>query len=360
MPIVPIHGHEALRARLSESLAAGRLPQSLLFHGEAGVGKQRLALWLAAALVCEGETPPCGACRQCRMASALTHPDILWVFPRPRLKDSDPSLDDVKGDLVEAVLERAASSGLYPPPSGSEGIYIPTIRMVVRTASVTPALARRKVVIVGDAERMVSQEGSDQAANAFLKLLEEPPPDSWLVLTSSTPGALLPTIRSRVVAIRVAPLPSSAVRAWLHEASVEQALKGGSLPSGVEDRVALAAGAPGRLLGTHESAKAIAAAHHLLLAIESRNPQDGAKAALAQGSFGARGGFSDVLEALERELHGRLREAVGRGDDARARAAARAVEHVQDAKQLAIGNVNPQLITASLLADLQAELTAAR
>ena len=58
--------------------------------------------------------------------------------------------------------------------------------------------------MIGDAERMVAQEGSDQAANAFLKLLEEPPADTTLILTSSEPGALLPTIRSRSVSVRVA------------------------------------------------------------------------------------------------------------------------------------------------------------
>src|SRR5439155_14582105 len=121
---------------------------------------------------------------------------------------------------AQAIAERTAKNGLYTPPSGSDGIFVATMRAVVRAAAMSPALAHRKVFVVGDAERMVSQEGSDQAANAFLKLLEEPPADTTLILTSSEPGALLPTIRSRSVAIRVAPLTEAEVRAFLADAVV--------------------------------------------------------------------------------------------------------------------------------------------
>ena len=85
-------------------------------------------------------------------------------------------------------------------------------------------MARRKVFVIGDAERMVAQEGSDQAANAFLKLLEEPPEDTTIILTSSEPGALLPTIRSRVVAVRVPPLSGAEVSAFLADPVVAKQL----------------------------------------------------------------------------------------------------------------------------------------
>jgi DNA polymerase-3 subunit delta' len=357
MPIVPLHGHDALRSRLLQALGLGTLPQSLLLHGDPGVGKQRLALWLANALVCENPAPPCGTCRQCRMAGELTHPDVSWVFPRPRLRDSDASPDEVKADLIDATLARAKAKGLYPPPSGSEGIFVPTIRMLVRAAGITPALARRKVIIVGDAERMVSQEGSDQAANAFLKLLEEPPANTYLILTSSTPGALLPTIRSRVVAVRVAPLPLSRVLEWLAEEDVEAALGDLSLPAGREERAALAAGAPGRLFGSGESAAVFDVARRFLRVAESGDGEGAAHLALSQGSAGARGRFTDVLEAIESQLRSRMRDAITRGDERRAKGAARAVESLEDAKQLAQGNVNPQLIASSVLVGLSEALT---
>jgi DNA polymerase-3 subunit delta' len=133
-----------------------------------------------------------------KLTESVQHPD-LHFFPRPRLKgSSDPDLADIRADMADGIAERLANGGLYEPPGGDEGIFIATIRSIVQTAVLKPAMARRKVFIIGDAERMVSQEGSDQAANAFLKLLEEPPADTTVILTSSEPGALLPTVRSRV------------------------------------------------------------------------------------------------------------------------------------------------------------------
>ena len=109
---------------------------------------------------------PCGTCAIAAGHSA-THPDIHWVFPQPRPKDSDYSPNDAKEDYIEARMARAKAQGVYPPASGSDGIFIGAVRMLLLTASVTPALARRKVIIIGDAERMVSQLGSDRQRNAF-------------------------------------------------------------------------------------------------------------------------------------------------------------------------------------------------
>lgn len=354
MPIVPLHGHAALRDRITNALSRGILPQSLLLHGEGGVGKQRLALWVAQALLCDGPMPPCGHCRHCGYATELTHPDLHWVFPRPKLKDSDPALDDIRADLMEAVRERAAQGGLYAPPPSAEGIYVATTRLLVQLASITPAMARRKVFVVGDADRMSPpQENAEApAANAFLKLLEEPPADTFIILTSSAPGALLPTIRSRVVAVRVAPLAPAEVRDWLGEPSVEGALAKGDLPKGVEERVRLAAGAPGRLLAAQETTVAANAAQRMLEVALAGDRAKSLRLSMAQGMSGARGTFSDILDALTAALHQRARLAVERHDDRAARNAARAVATVEESKLLAGGNVNPQLVTASLLADL--------
>ena len=358
MTLLPLHGHDSLRARLGDAVSRGTLPQSILLHGEAGIGKQRLALWLAQLLLCEGEAPPCGACRHCRYALALTHPDLMWVFPRPRLKDGDASLEDVRHDLATAAAERVAAHGLYAAPPGNEGIFVPMIRLLVQQASITPAMARRKVFVVGDCNRMVPQEGADQAANAFLKLLEEPPADTFLVLTTSAPGSLLPTIRSRVVSLRVAPLPESAVRGWISTDEVKSALDRADVAAGSDARVRLAAGAPGRLLASASTASAAESARRLLEVAESGDRARALRVALAQGASGARGAFSDVLEALTVALHDRARAAVRAADERTARNAARAVALVEECKLMAGGNVNPQLITASLLESLTRTLSA--
>jgi DNA polymerase-3 subunit delta' len=356
-PLVPLVGHRNLQAQLKHAFRASALPQSLLLHGPQGIGKQRLGLWIAQMLLCEHEDSPCGACRACRYVLELGHPDLIWTFPRPRLKDSDADADDVKSDYVDAVLARIAASGLYEPPSGSEGIYVATIRFLVQRATTTPAMARRKVFVVGDADRMVSQEGSDQAANAFLKLLEEPPANTFIVLTSSAPGALLPTIRSRVVAVRVPLVSDDEVREFIDHPIVSKALEKGDLPAGIEERVRLASGAPGKLFMKIGQSAATETARRFVTAALTRDRAAQRSLALSQGGTGARGHFSVVLDALTFELAERARHAASRGDEAVALAASKAIAHVEASKQLTSTNVNPQLIADALLRGLAQTLS---
>jgi DNA polymerase III subunit delta' len=355
VPIIDLYGHEVLRQRLVESVDAGTLPASLLFQGPRGVGKQRLALWLAQRLLCTGENPPCDKCKACRYVRELTHPDLHWVFPRPRLKDANPDLDEVRDDYAEATAERVEQSGLYPAPSGSEGIFVATVRSLVLRAAMSPAMGTRKIIIVGDAERMVPQEGAEMAANAFLKLLEEPPADTTIILTSSEPGALLPTIKSRVASVRVPLVADAAVRAFVEEPAVKKFLDTESRGS-VNERVRLAGGAPGRLLTRRDAAKATVAARKIIDAATSRRRAVHYSAALAQGSAGARGAFADTLDALVDLLGERARDALHRKDHAAAAAASTAVDAVLRAQTRATGNVNPQAITAKLIRELSSTL----
>jgi DNA polymerase-3 subunit delta' len=347
---MPLYGHTALRERLIDAVRRNVLPASLLLHGPRGVGKQQIALWLARALVCENEdSAPCGTCRSCRMAAQLQHPDLHWFFPRPRHKDSDPDPAEVREDMAEAIRERLENNGLYEPPGGDVALYIATVRAIVQIASMSPAMGRRKVFVIGDAERMVAQEGSDQAANAFLKLLEEPPANTTLILTSSEAGALLPTIRSRTVAVRVAPLAEADVRAFLADETAKNHL---DVPRDSAELVRLAAGAPGRLVAREAWEAALNSARRLLEA--ARSPDRGARmrVALSQGASGARGKYAETLEALSVLLHDRSAAAALRGDDVGSFGAARAMEAVEATKELADGNVNPQLLTASLLQEI--------
>jgi DNA polymerase-3 subunit delta' len=277
------------------------------------------------------------------------HPDLHWVFPRPRLKDADASPADITRDLAEAIAERVQDGLLYPPAVGTDGIYVATVRSLVDTASMSPAIARRKVIVVGGAERMVPQEGADFAANAFLKLLEEPPADTTIILTSHEPTALLPTIRSRVIAVRVPPLGDDDVRTFLRHPRVVAWFARAGVKSSESDLVASAAGAPGALLGGAPAATATDTARALLAATDRT---EWYRLALRQGSAGARGAFADTLEAMVVLLHARARDAAHHADEHAARRAAEGVRAVEAAKLQASGNVNPQLITASLLRTL--------
>ncbi|MDQ3997666.1 MAG: hypothetical protein M3303_11710 [Gemmatimonadota bacterium] len=349
MSIVPLFGHEALRQRLRDAVARGRLPGSILLHGRRGVGKQRLALWLGQLLLCSaaGERP-CGVCQHCRYSLALVHPDLHWYFPRPRLKDADPDPETVQDDYREAIAERVEQRGLYPPADGTEAIFVAAVRALLHQAVLSPALARRKVFVVGDAERMVPQEGADQAANAFLKLLEEPPANTTLVLTSSEPGALLPTVRSRVVAIRVAPVSEPAMRQFIADPFVTTALAANGAPTSADERLRLAQGAPSALLAAPGLREALDQAGRLLAAAVRGDTAERLRLAFVQGSSRARGSFAQMLDALTVLLHQRVEDAVRDGDP-RAAGAARAMESVERAKAMAAGNVNPQLVSAAMM-----------
>ena len=356
MPIVPLFGHADLQSRLHDAVRRGALPASILLEGPRGVGKQRLALWLGQLLLCRAPEAPCGQCQSCRFVTELKHPDLHWYFPRPRLKDSDADLGDVREDYAAAIAERADAGGLYEPPSGSEGIYVATVRALVQEAAVSPAIGPRKVFIIGDAERMVPQEGSEQAANAFLKLLEEPPSDTTVILTSSEAGALLPTIRSRVASFRVKPLRTAEVECFLADEQVRKRLKGEStLPAEPQERARFAGGAPGRLLTGAAWAAALDTAYRLIDAATGK-PSARYDAAWQASSSKARGNFADTLDALTVALHARARASVQHRSEKGALGAAKAMDAVELAKERITTNVSPQLITVGLLRDLQEAL----
>jgi DNA polymerase-3 subunit delta' len=210
-----ILGHRRLLALLARAIANDRLPPSLLFAGPSGVGKRRTTVAVAAVINCldprSGDsadpttalvTDACGACASCRRIARGVHPDII---------------------LVE------------PGESGS--IKVEQVREVIEQAAYRPFEARRRVVIVDEADAMMGS-----AQSALLKTLEEPPSASVFVLVSSRPDALLPTVLSRCPRLRFGPLSAPDVAAVLvrdHEydeadAHAAAAEAGGSVARAVE------------------------------------------------------------------------------------------------------------------------------
>jgi DNA polymerase III subunit delta' len=378
MSLLAVEGHRDALDSIATANAAGHLPNSLLIHGPAGVGKQRVALWLAQLLLCEAPTPagPCDACHSCRLAVRLDHPDLHWYFPLPRPKSAGA---DRMGDALEeargAELAARRSEPLRPTvPDGLSGIYLAHVHVLLRAAARRPAMGRRKVFIVGDAEALVPQESSPEAANALLKLLEEPSPDTTLVLTAADPDVLLPTIRSRLLAIRLRPLTEDAVSAFLVE-------HGGATANDARRAARLAQGSIGRALaflpqkGEPGPLEVIRlAARGLLEAALDGSAAPRLAAALAESPAGARGAFSDTLEFLTVWL--RDLAAAGTGADAvimnadstdwlcslaarhpaAAAGAPAAIRDVEATIQLTQLNINPQLALAGLLRDLHRKL----
>jgi DNA polymerase-3 subunit delta' len=325
------------------------------------VGKQRLALWLAQLVFCEAaEEQPCGRCRSCRLVGGLSHADLHWFVPivRPKASDPDKAVDEAAESLAQ-VMEERRGKPQYGAVDGMASHPIASVRLLQRRASLTSVEGGRRVFIIGEADRLVPQESSPEAANALLKLLEEPPQGSLFVLTSVDARRMLPTIRSRAAPLRLQRLSDAEVREYL-SAYREPPLAGREL----EERVALAAGSIGAALGEAEEAgKAYRAAGDLIAAVLSgRGPV--LERVLKQAPYAARGEFTAMLDALADTLseaaRGTLGESVRRPipESLRRRDPERllkAMEHVAEAREAAWGNVNPQI----LLAVLGDELTAA-
>ncbi|HXJ30063.1 MAG TPA: hypothetical protein VNG35_05465 [Gemmatimonadales bacterium] len=315
----------------------------MLLHGPRGVGKQRLGLWLGQLILCENEDrEPCGRCHACRMAENLSHPDLHWFIPlEPSKKagDADKQVELVEGALGEELALRRERP-LYGPISGLANHSVATARLLLRRINLTPAMGKRKVFLIGDAERLIPQQANPEAANALLKALEEPPADTVLILTASEPDKLLPTVLSRVVRTRVLSLPDSVVTSFAQAELAD--LKNQARV------VAQADGCIGRLLAQLPAVGSGWDAAEAFQTALLGSSADRYATALRQAPFQARGGFTDMLDGLVERLR---REAKTGADTARI---AEAIALVLEARERAQGNVNPQLLTAVLSADLAA------
>lgn len=344
MSLTPLYGHEALRERLASAAGNGRLPQALLLTGPEGVGKQRLALWVAQLLLCpDGSGEPCGRCQECRFVLDLAHPDLHWFVPIPRPKAADASkqVEEVRLTLGDVMAERR-ESGRWEPADGTSGHWLASVRLLQRAATLTPFRGARKVLVLGDADRLIVQDANLEAANAVLKLLEEPPADTTIMLTTSAPGALLPTIRSRVVPVRVGRVPDAAVRAYAaRELGAEH-------DPGLGRQVTVADGRIGLLVRPGGGDEAAARRAGTILEAAHAGPDRWAAVALAQPPWGARGEFATTLDALSLELRARMQRSAAAQDVGALGRLLEAADRV-DAVRAAIGtNVNPQLALAGL------------
>jgi DNA polymerase-3 subunit delta' len=209
-------GNEAAVESLRASIAAGRLPHSLILAGPAGAGKYTLALMLAMALECERqprESSPsgqelasfCGICSNCtRIASSvdLAAQVEAAVLAREEMRETDKKETRVLIQPHPDVL-------ILPPDPPQLLIKLGQVRTLIQRAHYLPSEAPRKIFLLTSASMM------KEAANSLLKVLEEPPDTVHIFILAENPGELLPTIRSRCASVRLGPLPVEEIEALL-------------------------------------------------------------------------------------------------------------------------------------------------
>jgi len=174
MSLLDCFGQERAQERLQKYLQSERVPHGMIFHGPEGVGKHLLARRFAQLLLCEnrqegGPIDSCGQCHDCKLVKSGTHPDL---------------------HLVDKTLIRHAKQGR---DRAMISLPIDVIReFVIEPAGIQPSRGRARIFIIDGVEQM-----NPATQNALLKTLEEPPAQTYLILVTSQPDRLLPTVLSR-------------------------------------------------------------------------------------------------------------------------------------------------------------------
>jgi DNA polymerase III delta' subunit len=204
-----------------DSMILGRAPHAVLFTGPGSVGKTTLAMDLAAGLLCNDPDPgarPCRDCRGCRQVASGNHPDLHRLAP--------------EGPGGQIRIGKASD-----PEQG-------TVRHIIGELSLLPVEGGARVVVIEQAHRL-----NDDAQNALLKMLEEPPAGVTIVLCADDEECLLPTVRSRTVRVRLGAVGGREIENWLGELGVADAPRAARLAR-------LADGRPGLALAYAHSADA--------------------------------------------------------------------------------------------------------
>lgn len=338
-----LKAQETARTTIERALEKDRVHHAYLFTGPNGVGKELAAFGLAQALVCErrgpsdqgglfgggAPSPPskgaCGECSACLRAV-------------PRAEERTPVHPDV------VVLERA----LYAPQAigrrtqETQDISIDQVRtLVLARAAFAPHEGRAKVFIIRRAEEL-----SISAANALLKTLEEPGAKTHFILLSSQPEALLPTILSRTLKVRFAPLPDDLVCQLLEAQGIEKKrakevarLAGGSVENGA-------------LLADPEESAAREKFVERALAAISAAPLDGVLA-LAEDAKKEKDTLPARIAALASTLAERAGAAAREGSP-EAETLANRGRHALTALEHLAGNSAPQMVVEAMLTRMRA------
>ena len=231
----PASWREAI-GKLNAAWKAGRFPQAVLLDGPAGLGKKKLAMDLAAFLSCEnGDARPCGHCFACKTAVDPGAAD-QWLLPlvmENRERKIHDKVAEATSELLNDIIPAPFALDTLSPTAliGVEEVRHLRARLGLKASGV-------RVYIIAEADTM-----NDNAANALLKTLEEVPPQTYFILTTSRGNSMLQTIMSRCMPLRLPPLKSDEIAAMLVQLGH---------PSPSPDMLGMAMGSVGKALQSIE------------------------------------------------------------------------------------------------------------
>lgn len=207
---------------LENSIKNDKIAQAYIFHGPEGSGKLYTAYLFAMGLNCysSDERVPCGTCVSCRKFLKFAHPDILFLFPIPKFDINSSGEIKTQAQLNEyqSYIDHKISTPWHDYIfSSNTEIRIDQIRMIQQKLMTAPYEAEKKIIIIENVEKM-----NVQASNAFLKTLEEPSPNTIIIMTTQTINSILPTIQSRCQKIEFRSIKAAKIEVYLrHVFSIE-------------------------------------------------------------------------------------------------------------------------------------------
>lgn len=211
-------GQEETKRHLLKMVEEDRIPHAIMLCGQPGSGKLPLALAFARLLLCK--TPvdgnPCDKCPDCQMTRLWSHPDLHFSFPVCKEKPADhPTSDDYMEQWRSQLKENAyfdTSAWLERIKADNRQLtfYVQESDALQKKMALKPSQGGRKVVVMWLPEKL-----GQETANKLLKLIEEPPLRTHIIMVSDEPDMVLGTIQSRVQRINVPPLTEEEISAAL-------------------------------------------------------------------------------------------------------------------------------------------------
>jgi DNA polymerase III subunit delta' len=199
-------GQKRVKNILRRSFISGKISHAYLFHGPEGTGKDAAAIEFAKVLNCEqpGHGEACNTCTHCHRIASLQHPNLKIIVRMPVGKNEKEGDDPFKqleprmiAEYRQAMVEKASNPYNRINLADANKIKINSIRDIRKTINLARAERGKKIIIISEADTM-----NESSANSLLKTLEEPAPNTVIILTTSHHDALLPTIVSRCQMVR--------------------------------------------------------------------------------------------------------------------------------------------------------------